>query len=51
MSIWKRNWRKELEALGPLEDAGELESFEQILEGTAGKDGAGEGEGEEIATH
>jgi hypothetical protein len=61
MSIRKRNWRKELKALGPVEDAGELESFEQILKGTAGKDGAGEAEGseaegseaeaEEIATH
>jgi hypothetical protein len=35
MSIRKRTWQKEVEALGPVEGAGELESFEQILEGAA----------------
>ena len=59
MSIRKRNWRKELEGLGPVEDSDELESLEQILEGATAKGDADEGdagegdagEGEEIATH
>jgi hypothetical protein len=49
-----RNQQKTLESVGPLEDAGELESFEQILERAADKGDAGEGaeaEAEEIATH
>ena len=53
MSIRKRNWRKELEALGPVEgseeSSEELESLEEMLERATGK-GEG-GEGEEIATH
>jgi hypothetical protein len=54
MSIRKRNWRKELEALGPAEDSGELESLEEIPERATGQGDAGEGseaEAEEIATH
>jgi hypothetical protein len=44
MSIRKRNWRKELEALGPVEDSDELESLQEILKGDAGKCDGGEGD-------
>jgi hypothetical protein len=44
MSIRKRNWRKELEGLGPVEDSDDLESLQEILKGDAGKGDGGEGD-------